>query len=87
MSMENNHMEIKDINTYCDQFDSYDEDEDSKIEPKFSSIFCLKTCEGLGWVFNGGNDQHFCDKYRSMLCSTKDAIIPRCRLCVKEFGV
>jgi hypothetical protein len=76
-------MNIKDVGEYLDDCP----EGDNTIEPKFTGIFCLKSCEGIGSKFNGGNTLYYCDKYERVLCSSSNLIIPRCSNCVEKNGV
>lgn len=56
--------------------------------PEFVGENCKETCEGLCHAHGKNNTVYVCELYFDVeLCSDFEQTIPRCKECVKEFGV
>lgn len=55
--------------------------------PEFAGENCKETCNGLCHSHAKDNTVWVCELYDLELCSDFDETIPRCKECVKEFGV
>jgi hypothetical protein len=57
------------------------------MTPEFAGENCKETCNGLCHSHAKDNTVWVCELYDLELCSDFDETIPRCKECVKEFGV